>query len=75
MQTIVTVFLLVLSSVVVILCVQNDEWVTLTLLAWSVVTPLWLVAVVGYALGMLSGWGVAGFLKRSWRTVTEPIAQ
>lgn len=72
MRTLIAFLLLVALAVAVTLCVQNDGGITLTLFAWSVVAPLWLVVVGGYVLGMLSGWGIAGLLKRSWRRVTEP---
>lgn len=71
MRGLIALFLLVFAAVVVTLCVQNDENITLTLLAWNIIAPLWLVAVAAYVLGMLSGWGVAGSLKRSWQRVTE----
>ena len=66
MRTLTALLLLVVLAVAVALCVQNDEGITLTLFAWSVAAPLWLIAVGGYVLGTLSGWAIAGFLKRSW---------
>ena len=71
MRSLVALFLIVFISVAVFLCVQNVESVNLTLLAWPVVAPLWLVVVAVYLLGMLSGWGLMGLLKRSWLRVTE----
>jgi uncharacterized integral membrane protein len=59
-------------GLVVVLCVQNAELITLTFIAWTAAVPLWLVVAVSYLLGMFSRWGMAGFLKRSWRRVTEP---
>jgi uncharacterized integral membrane protein len=72
MRSLIAIFLLIFFAVIVTVCVQNHQETTLTLLTWSVVTPVWLVGVAGYILGMLTGWGVAGFLARSWRRVTEP---
>ncbi|MBA4190377.1 MAG: DUF1049 domain-containing protein [Planctomycetaceae bacterium] len=72
MRSLIAFFLLVFFAVITLLCFQNDQEVTLTVLAWHLVTPVWLVAVTGYILGMLTGWGVAGSLARSWRRVTEP---
>lgn len=71
MRSLVALFLIVFISVAVFLCTQNAESVNLTLLAWPVVAPLWLVVVAVYLLGMLSGWGFMGLLKRSWLRVTE----
>jgi uncharacterized integral membrane protein len=71
MRSLVALFLIVFIGMVVLLCVQNVESVNLTLLAWPVMAPLWLVVVASYLLGMLSGWGFMGLLKRSWQRVTE----
>ena len=71
MRSLVALFLIVFIGVAVFLCVQNVESVNLMLLAWPVTAPLWLVVVAAYLLGMLSGWGFMGLLKRSWLRVTE----
>jgi uncharacterized integral membrane protein len=71
MRSLVALFLIVFFSVAVFLCVQNVDSVNLTLLAWPIIAPLWLVVVAAYLLGMLSGWGFMGLLKRSWLRVTE----
>lgn len=65
-------FLLVFFGFAVGLCLQNVGNINITLLMWTVETPVYLVAVTGYLLGMLTGWGVAGLLKRSWRVAVEP---
>lgn len=72
MRVLAIVFLLAFFGIVVALCFQNVGSVPLTLLAWTVDAPVYLVAVVGYLLGTLTGWAVAGVLKRSWRRATEP---
>ena len=71
MRSLVALFLIVFFGVGVFLCAQNVESVNLTLLAWPVMAPLWLIVVATYLLGMLSGWGFMGLLKRSWLRVTE----
>ena len=71
MRGLAALLLIGLLGLVVVLCVQNVEVITLTFLAWTVAVPVWLVVVSGYLLGMFSGWGVAGLLKRSWRRMTE----
>jgi uncharacterized integral membrane protein len=75
MRGVAIIFLLTFFGAAVALCLQNVGSVNLTLFAWVVETPMYLVAVIGYLLGMLSGWGVAGLLKRSWRRATEPQSQ
>ena len=69
------IFLIVFFGVAVALCLQNVGYVNLTLLAWTVETPVYLVAVTGYLLGTLTGWAVAGALKRSWHRAMEPQTQ
>lgn len=71
MRGLAIVFLLAFVGAAVTLCVQNRGDVKLTVLAWDVEVPLYLVAVTGYLLGTLTGWAVAGALKRSWRRATE----
>lgn len=67
-------YLLVLLAIVVALGIfawQNDHTVTLHYLDRSLSSPLSLLIGVVYLLGMLSGWTVVGFLKRSVQRVTE----
>ena len=71
MRSLVALFLILFIGVSVFMCTQNLESVNLTLLAWPVAAPLWLVVVATYLLGMLSGWGFLGLLKQSWLRVTE----
>jgi uncharacterized membrane protein YciS (DUF1049 family) len=63
--------LLIIVAAVVIFAVQNNETVTLQYLDRSVSTTLPLLIAAVYLLGMVSGWTVVGFLKRSLRRVTE----
>jgi uncharacterized membrane protein YciS (DUF1049 family) len=51
--------------------VQNHESVTLSYLDRSVTLSLPLLIAVVYLLGMVSGWTVVGFLKRSVERVTQ----
>jgi uncharacterized membrane protein YciS (DUF1049 family) len=63
--------LLIVVAAVVVFAVQNNEGVTIQYLDRSVSCPLSLLIAVVYLLGMVSGWTVVGFLKRSFRRVTE----
>jgi putative membrane protein len=58
--------LLIILAGVAVFAVQNNEEVGLRFLQWN--APLPMAALVGaaYALGMLSGWTVVGFLRRSF---------
>ena len=51
-------FLLVFFGAAIVQWAQNVESVNLTLFAWVVEPPLYLVVVIGYLLGTLTGWGL-----------------
>jgi len=63
--------LVVVIAAVAIFAWQNDDTITLRYLDRSMTQPLPLLIAVVYVLGMLSGWTVVGFLKRSLQRVTE----
>jgi uncharacterized integral membrane protein len=68
------VYLLVLLLLVVpvaIFAAQNLENTTIHFLNFEQPAPLALVIGVSYLVGMLSGWSVFGFLRRSIKRVTE----
>ena len=68
------VLLIVILAALVIFAVQNDEKVTLRFLAWTVTLRLGVLVAASYVLGMISGWSVFGFLRRSIRRVTDRTA-
>jgi uncharacterized integral membrane protein len=63
--------LIVIVAALVIFAYQNGESVTLQYFHRSITLPISLLIVVVYVLGMLSGWTVVGFLRRSWRRAME----
>jgi lipopolysaccharide assembly protein A len=63
--------LVVILVAVVIFAWQNHERETLRFLNWSVSWPMALFIAVVYVLGMVSGWSVFGFLKRSIKEVAR----
>ena len=71
MRFVYFLILLIIVAAVVVFAVQNNETVTLQYLDRSVSTTLPLLIAAVYLLGMVSGWTVVGFLKRSLRRVTE----
>lgn len=71
MRFVYFLILLIVLAVVVVFAVQNNETVTLQYLDRSVTSSLPLLIAIVYLLGMVSGWTVIGFLKRSLRRVTE----
>jgi uncharacterized integral membrane protein len=63
--------LLVFVAAVVLFCIQNFGAVSVTYLGWSVRLPLPLLVLMIYLLGMVSGWGLLSFLRRSIRLATD----
>jgi len=53
-----------------VFAVQNRDVITVNFLSWSLSQPVAILGVVVYALGMLSGWTVVAFLRRSFRGAT-----
>jgi len=71
MRFVYFLILLILLAAVVVFAVQNNETVTLHYLDRSVSSSLPVLIAIVYLLGMVSGWTVVGFLRRSLRRVTE----
>jgi uncharacterized integral membrane protein len=63
--------LLVIVAAVVVFAVQNNGDVKLRYWDRELTTSLALLIGAVYLLGMLSGWTVVGFLKRTVQRVTE----
>ena len=76
MRFILGVILLTFLGAVGIFAVQNTKVVTVEFLQWSAATPVAFLTIVAYLLGMLSGWNVVAFLRRSISRVTaEPRSE
>jgi uncharacterized membrane protein YciS (DUF1049 family) len=65
------IILVLIVAALAIFVVQNDETVPLRFLGQGVPVRLSLLLVAVYLLGMVTGWSVVGFLKRSVQRVTE----
>jgi uncharacterized integral membrane protein len=63
--------LIVILAAVIVFVVQNDERVTLRFLQWTATLRLAVLVAASYVLGMISGWSVFAFLRRSIRRVTD----
>ena len=63
------VFLAFLCAIGVF-AMQNRDVITVNFLTWNLSQPVAMVMVVVYFLGMLSGWSVVAFLRRSYRGAT-----
>ena len=71
MRIVYLLILLIVLAAVVVFAVQNNEEITLRYFDRSLTTTLPVLMAAVYALGMLTGWTVIGFLRRSVRRVTE----
>jgi lipopolysaccharide assembly protein A len=71
MRFINAVLLLTFLAALAIFAVQNTQTVTVRFLNWALSAPLALLSLVLYFVGMLSGWNVVSFLRRSIHRVSE----
>jgi uncharacterized integral membrane protein len=71
MRLIQAVLFLIFLGALGLFAVQNRESVTVSFWTWKVTGPLALLAIAGYLLGMLSGWTMVAFVRRSLRKVSE----
>jgi lipopolysaccharide assembly protein A len=53
-----------------IFAVQNMNVISVDFLNWNLSQPVAILAVAVYVLGMLSGWTVVSFLRRSFHGAT-----
>lgn len=71
---------LIFAAIVSVFAYQNNDPVAINFLdqnltVQSIHLPMSVLIGVTYALGMLTGWSVVGFLRRTVRHVTESQAK
>jgi len=71
MRVFYAVLLVVFIVAIAIFCFQNMQTIAITYLGWSISAPLPIVVLLVYVLGMVTGWGVLDFVRRSIRRATE----
>lgn len=71
MRYVQAAMLLVFLAAVGLFAVQNLQTITVKFLSWSLSAPVALLAVAVYLLGMLTGWTVIAFLRRTIHRVSE----
>lgn len=71
MRLIQAVLFLIFLGALGLFAVQNTDAVTVNFWTWKLTGPLALLAIAGYLLGMLSGWTMVAFVRRSLRKVSE----
>ena len=75
MRFIQAVLLLVFLGALGMFAVQNTDAITVAFWTWRTTAPVALLAIAAYLLGMLSGWTVVAFVRRSLRRVSERPAE
>ena len=75
MRFLQAVIFLALLLAIGVFAVQNTGLITINFLTWNLAQPVALVTIAIYLMGMLSGWSILGFMRRSLRKVTQRPAQ
>jgi len=75
MRFIQAVVLLAFLGAVGLFALQNTDAITVTFWTWKITAPVALLAIAAYVLGMLSGWTVVSFVRRSLNKVSERPAE
>lgn len=71
MRTVYSILLLLFVAALVTFIVQNPHSVKIQFLNWSRDAPMAALSLGFYVLGMLSGWTVVAFLRRSIRSIRD----
>jgi len=71
MRFIQAILLLILLGAVGLFAVQNTDAITVSFWTWKATGPVALLAIAAYLLGMVSGWTVVSFVRRSLNKVSE----
>jgi uncharacterized integral membrane protein len=70
MRYLQAIIFLAFVSAIGVFAVQNRDLITVSFLSWSLTQPVALLSIAVYVLGMLSGWTVVAFMRRSLRGAT-----
>jgi uncharacterized integral membrane protein len=73
MRSIQAVLFLAFLGAVGLFAAQNTSTITVRFWSWELTGPIALMIVAVYLLGMLSGWTVVAFVRRSLRRVEEQV--
>jgi putative membrane protein len=71
MRVIQAILFLVFLGAIGLFAVQNRDVITVTFWDRKIDGSIALMAIAAYVLGMLSGWTVVAFVRRSLRKVRE----
>jgi uncharacterized integral membrane protein len=70
-RVLLSIILFIFVVALVTFVIQNTHNVEIRFLGWNREAPMAVVSLGLYLLGMLSGWGVISFLKKSIRKIRE----
>jgi uncharacterized integral membrane protein len=71
MRFIQAVIFLIFLGALGLFAIQNTATATVNFWTWKITSSFAMLAIAAYFLGMLSGWTVVAFLRRSIRRVHE----
>jgi putative membrane protein len=71
MRFLCLLILIIVLAAFAVFAWQNQKSVTTQFLNWSTTCSLSVLLGIVYLVGMVSGWTVVAFLKRSFRRVTD----
>jgi lipopolysaccharide assembly protein A len=71
MRFIQAVIFLAFLGAVGLFAVQNTDAIIVNFWTWKLTAPVAILTIAVYFLGMLSGWTVVAFVRRSLRRVAE----
>ena len=71
MRFVQAVIFLAFLGAIGVFAVQNTDAITVNFWTWRITGPVAILAIATYILGMLSGWTVVAFVRRSVRRVRE----
>ncbi len=71
MRVIQGILFLAFLGVVGLFALQNTRSATVDFWTWQVTAPVAILAVAIYFLGMMSGWTLVSFVRRSLRRIGE----
>ena len=75
MRFIYFLILMIILGAIGVFAFQNRDLLTLTFWRWSISSSTSLLIILVYLIGMVSGWTVVGFLRRSWHEVKAPYVR
>ena len=67
MLTIRRIIAIVALVIMALFSIQNLEAIDIAFLSWKISVPTVAVIIVSYLLGMATGWGIFGFVRKSMK--------